>query len=282
MALNEISEEYTDTTNENILPIDYKLISDISDRHDCEYKNEERYIILTTSKELNKINIERWNYNRPPDMLRIPDICKSYRGKKMVTGIIYLTKEYDSKNMKMRYYCYDGLHRLKALEELDNDIEVIIDIFIEPNECLVINEFKKINKSNPVPELYIESMDKRENNKLEIIKEVVEYYYNRYNKFKFFSSSSNPRRPHENRDRMMRKLCELLNDNPYEETFNKLSYDKWIKFLELKNELFKGLVKEAKMNNNQLNKCKKSDMFLFIYSDWHKKKNKTILQDLNI
>jgi uncharacterized membrane protein YheB (UPF0754 family) len=121
-------------------------------------------------------------------------------------------------------------------------------------------------------------MNNKEENKLNLLERVVEYYYEKYNIY--FSGSSNPRKPQENRDRMLSKLNDLLNDNPLEEIFNNLSYEEWIEFLEKKNKLLKENVKKFKLSYTQKEKCEKKGLYLFISKEWNTYKNEIILSNM--
>jgi hypothetical protein len=286
MENNMENEKKEEIKNDIIgINIEYDLLCDLSDHHISSDKNEVRYLILTNIGEVKKLSIQNWYFNRPVDLTRIPEIVKSYRGKKMIDGIIYIYK-IDNKDNNIKYYCYDGIHRLTSIEELDDNMYILLDIYDNPNEGIIINQFKRLNQTNPVPELYLNQTNKtnKTTNIKEILEKVVEKYYNKYSKTSnnqsFFSSRRNPNIPNENKSNMTDKLYSLLKDNEHESIFNKFNYDKWIDFLERKNKYFKNNIHIFKVSSKQKSKCIKDEMYLFICKDWELKYNSIILSSM--
>jgi hypothetical protein len=57
--------------------------------------------------------VKNWEYNRPPDMARCPDIARYiYNSRKPVDTMVYLSFT----NIKEVFEVIDGIHRLTALK----------------------------------------------------------------------------------------------------------------------------------------------------------------------
>ena len=277
--MNDIDNEPENNCNKQInklewLDFEHNLLIPLENDYDGEI---EHAIIQTTIYDLLDTVFENWEHNRPPDMTRIPEIVRSYKKSKIIDGLIYIAK------IGENYICYDGIHRLSAIPHLRRETKIIMDIMKDPDDAEIISKFKKINKSNPVPELYING--KVNDNVKNTILQVVSFYYNKYsktiNKQSFFSSVRTPNVPNENRDTMIDKLYELTQDG-YElcDYFRNMNYQEWLEFLERKNNYFKDLItmgKNIKLSKNQINKCSKDNNYLFCCKDWHTKGNTILL-----
>lgn len=225
-------------------------------------------IIKTTSGSIREMEVYNWEHNRPPDTVRTREIAKYYENDTYIDGVIYMYLGMDDK-----FYCYDGIHRLTALEEPElshkDTIVFLIDIMKYPRESIIIDRFKTLNKSISIPQLYIVN-ETHTNTSTNILKktlqEVVQYYSHQYKQF--FSSNSNPQTPHENRDIMMDKLYTL--SQMYDE-LQKYTKEEWIEFCEKKNIVFANSLSKYKLTEKKKQKCIKANFFLFITKDWHTK-----------
>jgi hypothetical protein len=175
--------------------------------------------------------ITNWTYNRPPDMSRCPCIAQYiYNNKKPVDTMFHLS--FDHK--KCLFEILDGIHRYTALkiiyQENINPIDtippaeygnnqdatewlfnnyVIANIRFNASIGELIDIFQDINKSNPIPELYIKDVQKE---KREIIETLCNQWQTKYKTH--FSSSQKPNRPNINRDRfidLLEKMYEKYN-----------------------------------------------------------------------
>lgn len=235
----------------------------------CHTTSNKHYILKTTSGCIREMELYNWEHNRPPDNVRISEIAKYYEHDTYMDGIIYMYLGYDNK-----FYCYDGIHRLSALEEPElrdkDDIVFLIDIMKYPRESVIIERFKTLNKSISVPQLYIMNSPNQTTNKTQILKnileEVTQYYSHKYKQF--FSSNSNPQVPHENRDAMMDKLFTLTEMYPDLQSYTKQD---WIDFCEKKNTIFSTQLQKYKLTERKKQKCNSANFYLFITKDWHTK-----------
>jgi hypothetical protein len=101
--------------------------------------------------------IDNWIKNRPADKTRVNEIYQYYKDEEidLIPGITYVW--YHLKKL----YIYDGLHRFLAAQKLvknDNkDIKILLHINLSKNEEDIIEEFIKINKSIPIPSIYLDN-----------------------------------------------------------------------------------------------------------------------------
>jgi hypothetical protein len=225
--------------------------------------------------------ILNWKFNRPPDKTRCHDIAMDvYTSKNIVETMFYLSFNH----LTSMYEILDGIHRYTALKiiQTQNSINldllhgdnthtfgsncdanwlynsyVFVNIRFNSKEGELIDFFKTLNKSNPVPEIYIRDVGRE---KREIIESIVNEWQVKYNKH--FSSNSKPNKPNVNRDRFIDLLDEL--------------YDRFQICLEKKHIL------QDKLNNYNTQilfnhnpkkltqkireKCSETNCWLFIYS----------------
>lgn len=220
------------------------------------------FIISTTYNELKKINIQNWENNRPPDISRIPQIANNIKYDKIILGIIYIFR--DGNN----YYCYDGIHRLKALEYMDNNNIVgtggeniknkyIILNYINNNDTTkIINNFKKINSTIPVPELY--TKDSIDLNIRKNLSQLCVDYQKKYPSH--FSSSRKPQRPNINRDFLFDILYDISQDCKLLKNYN---FQQWINLLDKYNLYVKDNIDLYKLSDRQIKKCKHNNCYIF-------------------
>lgn len=223
-------------------------------------KEETHIILLTNIQQLRSINIYNWEYNRPIDKTRIPDIVKNNKHKTMLEGTIYLFKQ------RKKYYCYDGMHRLSSFSELNQQCKIIVDIMLDPSQGTIVDRFTHINQSISVPELYTNNMF--ENDKKQIIIDVVNHFMEKYKSH--FSPKQTYNIPNCNREVMTNKLTQLMSEDQCKEHFTK---DEWILYLsklgnQIREKIENPNYKNYKLSSKQYEKCNKSDFFLFGVKNW--------------
>ncbi len=199
-------------------------------------------------------NVTNWKYNRPPDLVKVSEICKILQTKSCVEGIIYIA------HYKNKFFCYDGNHRLEALKILNNKKLVIYDIMNVNTNEEIEKRFKEINKSNPVPELYM-NYENENNQKLKkIIEQEVSTLCVLFTKHR--SASNNPNRPNFNRDIIINKLYSFFkNKNIDHLTTNNLHTT----LINLNNKYANGKhINLNKYSNKMIQKCKRNGCFLFL------------------
>jgi hypothetical protein len=189
-----------------------------------QYSETHRDYKIKMSDVLSNNSIKNWQFNRPPDPNRCPDIAKSiYNSKRPID-----TKLYMGYNHKTNIFeVIDGIHRLTALkiikQENSKDLDLLensdfgsnLDATWLYNQYIIvnirfgssasnselINAFENLNKCQVVPNLYIcdQSREKRE-----VIDSIANEWGHIYKKH--FTSSSNPIIGNTNRN----KFVELL------------------------------------------------------------------------
>lgn len=235
-------------------------------------------IIKVKITDILEAPITNWQYNRPPDLTRCHDIARyHFLSKNIPDNMLYFAFN----NKQQKFNVIDGIHRYtslkiikehnsKPLEMLtpgdfgsDNDAKWLYDSYIIVNvrfnatEGDLIELFKALNKSSPIPELYIRDVKQEKRNIIESIANTWQVKYKEH-----FSSSNKPTKPNINRDRFI-DLLDFLYDKHgiTEETKNKLEqliYDK--NFIISNSNLPKGL-----LTQNGYEKCLKSGCWLFVY-----------------
>lgn len=232
-------------------------------------------VYLIMLKDLLNDSVENWFYNRPPDMERIPIIAEDiYNKKTPIETMFYL-----SFNLKTeKFDVIDGIHRLTALKlikeenstkfRLGDDANLLFNQYVLVNIRFnfshgdVSNAFENLNKSRPVPELYMGNHEAK--SKVQIIDNIANAWYHKYKKH--FSSSSKPNTGNTNRDKFVDLLDKL--------------YDKHeCKDEQKLRDVLDNANKELSLNNpkvsiDALYKCKETGCYLFLL------KNDKLLQNI--
>lgn len=182
-----------------------------------KFMRESKLLDVISSREiLVKVPLKRisvlgnWSKNRPPDESRVESICMSLKEKTLINGVIYIFEDGAYGDL----LCYDGFHRVSALKKMLEDnsscsMYVHINVLLRASEEDVIPRFHNINQCSPVPKLYLEE-DENNAEKLGILKTNIEDCVSELQK-KFpsvFSSSSRPKKPNINRDKLIDVLYE--------------------------------------------------------------------------
>ena len=221
-----------------------------------------RYYECNHEKTLCKVNIkdissklQNWSKNRPEDKVRVVDISNNLKQTKSVIGEIRLWKQGNS------YYIYDGLHRYKAAELLSNNANINLDLYIivydTANELNIIEEFMEINKTVPIPSLYIDN-----SSNTSYIQPIIRQYQEAYPDFA--KPSRSPQKPNFNRDCVVDIIHNIIKDK-VDFTSHKL-----VEILDIINNCIKADVSNNIYYNKLpsakvLEKCRKFDLYLFLY-----------------
>ena len=241
--------------------------------------SELHFIIKIKIRDLLNAPITNWKFNRPPDMVRCVDISKyQYLSKSPVDSMLYLCFN----NKTRSFDIIDGIHRYTSLkiikqknsESLDlvtpgdygnnNDATWLYDSFIIINmrfnahESQLIELFHNLNKSNPIPELYIVDIVKE---KTEIIERIANDWNVKYHTH--FSPSNKPNKPHINRDRFI----DLLDKIYTKYNLNETNKEKLEEILDRLNWKSSQNYPVRKLSDKIIAKCQESGCWLFIYSE---------------
>jgi hypothetical protein len=225
-----------------------------------------------TIEDLLNSNVTNWQFNRPPDHVRCRDIAHYlYNTKRPVDTMFYMSFN----NLTDRFEILDGIHRYTALKYLREqnsqptnyidsgyfganlnatwiyNQQIIVNIRFNALESDLIETFKSLNKSNPVPELYIRDVAKEKRNLIELIALKWQGRYPAH-----FSSSSSPNKPNCNRDKFIDFLDEVY------DKFSDPSNDLENALMQC-NEFIKSHL--PKTSPPILKKCEESGCYLFLH-----------------
>ena len=240
--------------------------------------NENHGIYKIMINDLLGDNINNWEYNRPPDMARCPDIARSlYISRNPVDTMIFLSYN----NKKEVFEVLDGIHRLTSLKIIKvenskpinllencefgsgNDAKwlfsqyLLVNIRFNASQGDLINVFKNLNKNQAVPELYIRDYSREKRN---IIDDIVNEWYAKYKRH--FSSSANPITGNTNRNNFVNLLDKLYEKHKIRDTTS----DKLNKKLKDANTSIQNSI-PSKVSIDIRLKCKESGCFLFLYKN---------------
>ncbi len=235
-----------------------------------KYNNEQ---LLLTNLNYIKSNfiIHNWNKNRPSCKKRVNDIYEYYISlnlseNDLISGIIYVWKKIN--NNIPTYYIYDGLHRYSACLKLDINVKILLHINDSLNEEDIKNNFINLNKSVPVPSIYIDNELLYKKN---ICEHVADKLCNSYPKF--LSSSRKPHSCNFNRDLFIEFISEL-NINFQIKNIDLIIFKILLKL----NDYAKNKIIESNITHPL--KCKKYNFYLF-YLEKHYIKEQLELAILN-
>lgn len=210
--------------------------------------------------------VKNWEYNRQPDMVRCPDIARYITvAKKPIDTMFYMTYN----NPKDQFEVLDGIHRITALKLIKEDSmpdldliewlleqEVLVNIRFNATFGQLIEVFTNLNKSQPVPELYIRDQKKERRDTIEAIANEWAVMYKKH-----FSSASNPICGNTNRNKfidLLDKLYDKHNIGEYGSGIRKLR-----KLLSEANTLISRNI-PPKASVDVRVKCRESGCYLFL------------------
>jgi hypothetical protein len=253
----------------NIIFISCKILHEYSSYHK---------IIKVKITDLLCAPITNWQYNRPADLVRCNDIARYiYNSKKCVDTMFYLSFN----NKKRSFDVIDGIHRFSSLKiikeynlkpldlltpsEFGNNCDaqwlydsyIIANIRINASDSELIDLFKSLNKSNPIPELYIRDTNK---DKRDIIETIANNWQIKYKSH--FSSNSKPNKPNINRDRFI-DLLDILYDKFHITEENKIKLELILD--KTNTNILYNLPR--KLSQSTKEKCSNSGCWLFIYNN---------------
>ena len=192
--------------------------------------SERHFIIKIKISDLLIAPVTNWKYNRPPDMIRCADISKYIcLSKTSIDTMLYLSFN----NKTTSFDIIDGIHRYSSLKIIkdynsipldtlntsitsdygnNNDAVwlynsyIILNMRFNSTEGELIELFKNLNKSTPIPDLYIRDVAKE---KRDIIENVANNWQVKYKTH--FSSNNKTNKPNINRDRFIDLLEKIYN-----------------------------------------------------------------------
>lgn len=247
-----------------------EIIHQYSDKH---------FIVKIKITDLLKGPIKNWEYNRPPDVIRCVNIAKYiYNSCKPLDTMMHLSFNNKNKSFDM----LDGIHRFNAIKiiyennskpldllspsDFGNNLSanwlyesyVILNIRFNATQGENIEVFQSLNKSSPVPELYIRDYEKE---RRETIESIANDWQIRYSSH--FVATQKPNRPNINRDRFVELLDFLYEKHNIVEGKKVLSH-----LVETANwNITTNPPKKSslKLTLSIIEKCQKTGCWLFIY-----------------
>jgi len=237
--------------------------------------NENHGLYKIKIKDLLVDSVTNWEYNRPPDMERCPDIARYiYNSKKHIDSMVYLSFN----NLKESFEVLDGIHRITALKMIKtenskplellcpgdfgsaNDANwlyeqyLLVNIRFNASLGELIEVFKNLNKSQTVSELYICDHAKE---KKDIIENIVNDWCFRFKKH--FSASANPITGNTNRTKFSNLLLHLYDKYRISQS----NIEKLKNILESANEKVSQNIPN-KVSEDIKRKCRESGCYLFL------------------
>lgn len=229
--------------------------------------NNEKTLFLTTLKELKSAGTVIWSGNRMLDSSRIEELKNMYlqNSYEMIPGILHVFREHK------KYHIYDGAHRYEAAIKSGLNLKALVSVL--SNASKVYEDFTNVNKSVPVPEIYI-TKDKKPHPHKDICQKIVEYFNTNYPDFK--SSSGKPRAPNYNQDILMETFLDIIEEVSLVDP-NKNTLKNMIDAIQKANE---ETSEDLKLNS--IKKCQQKNFYLFLDKEWKKRVIALLSMDLMI
>lgn len=282
VIVNEFDELLSPYKNNDFIPISIinKLLTTAFNSCEIIHTYSEKHMIVKVNV-LDLINgpIKNWEYNRPPDLVRCDTIAKYiYNSNKPLDTMMHLSFN----NIKSTFDMLDGIHRYNALKIIyDNnskpldlvspsefgnnnsakwlyDSYVVLNIRFNATQGENIEVFQSLNKSSPIPELYIRDYARERRETIESIANEWQIKYKGH-----FVDTQKPNKPNMNRDRFIELLDFLYDKHKINEGKKSLSH-----IIETANwniSVNPPSKSSLKLTHLIIEKCRKSGCWLFIY-----------------
>jgi hypothetical protein len=284
----EIIEEYKSLENyKHSEFIPNNLISDVLNYYLPSFvilhKFSDTHLIgMVNIIELLNSPIENWQFNRPPDMVRCIEIARYIfnNKEKPIDTMFYISYNNLQKSLDM----LDGIHRFTSLKILQNELKksldlitgtetefnvtnnniewfndkpILINIRFNNTQEQLMELFKTLNKSQPVPQLYLRDsgMEKRK-----AIEEIANEWQIKYPNH--FSFSTTPNIGNTNRN----KFIDLLDKIYTKYRINENKVQEFRELLEQANHNI-SLNIPSKIKEKTRERCQKSGCYLFLYKN---------------
>lgn len=251
-----------------------------------KYSND-HFIFKCKIIDLVKGPFINWEFNRPPEVNRSYEIAKyAYNVNKKLSDLDWVLYTFYCNEEKI-IKIYDGIHRFVALsiiyKENKNPIDllsnnifgsncdaswlynkyILISIRLNATFGEISDLFQSLNKSHPVPDLYISNKD---SDKRQIIEEVSNEWVKKFKSH--FSTNSKPNIPNINVD----LFVELLDKIYKKYKINKINSHLLNELLYQMNDSIKNRLPK-KATPSSIKKCKETGCYLFLYK-------KDVLEDM--
>lgn len=213
--------------------------------------------------------IHNWRRNRPPDMLRVHEIANNISTRGMCDGELCIAI-----HPSLGCVCYDGSHRLEAARISFPKYGLRVRIWLIKDEHEIEQEFIRINRGVPVPELYFSSEETDV-----FLRQILEIFINQkiVNDTRIkehISTSRNPKRPNFNKDVLMEQVGQYIrefytvkNGLNSADIHKTVSPDFLMDWFNDMNEYARNDVESSGKDNTMIQKCRRTGWFLF-YCNW--------------
>jgi hypothetical protein len=211
-------------------------------------------LFKTTVADFLAMPVKNWRYNRTPDKARCREIAVHLQSKPIET-VFYLASQKD----KDIYEILDGIHRYTALKMVPIDYitgeitYVLLNIRYDATEGELVDFFKSLNKSIPVPDLYLQNPDQVKRDVIQIIVDRWEFRYSQH-----FSTSFKFQRPNMNRTVFVNLLDDIY--EKYDDLDAVELEEKLMRYNEVVRQQFEG----ETIPKTAIEKCGRSGLWLFM------------------
>ena len=220
-----------------------------------------------------------WEYNRPPDPVRCADMAP-YLAKPH-THLLQPFYVFHDTKAKL-FHILDGIHRYTALTMAAGAATaevkqkpVFLHLLTDVSKGVLVDVFENINKTIPVPELYVK-VGKHVSSEISVIEEIVADYTRRYKAH--FSPNATYCAPNINREAFVNLLTDLYEIHQLHKTKGadadaaaKAALEEVLRHT---NKVIRDRVEAGtrtrslphKFSEKQKEKCRKSGLYLFLYN----------------
>ena len=194
-----------------------KQLSVAMRRFNNEVYKEQTLLVNLDASNLAKYS--NWTCNRPPCDQKVAEIIASINYEMFTPAAIHTFLDNND-----QFVIYDGAHRITAFKRMLEQPEstqklkeymsgsFVTTVLIKPCEEYVVERFRQINMSTPVPELY--KQPDSHGTKLNLIKVVPAFVQQFKSEWKCFKSTQRPQRPNYNPSTLTNEVFELLTNHP--------------------------------------------------------------------
>lgn len=225
------------------------IIRDSLDKYRVGYTHNIYSMLLC---EFNRLDVQPWQFNRPPTMNRVPEIHEWMKTSGRMDGVISLAY-IQGEGLR----CYEGNHRRLALAGLNPDsMAVIFEVMWDATNDKVKDEFNRLNKAIAVPQMYVVETSREVRGKIEEIVKAFETMWEDH-----VSKSKKANRPNFTRDGFKDEIFHAY-------TELEVPIAELIERIQRVNQKYaaKSDAEKAKLSQAIREKCTKTGLWLFAWS----------------
>lgn len=230
---------------------------------EIHFYDPEHQLIKMQIKDMLPMNIVNWKYNRPADEIRCSEITEyftKYNPEIVQPFVLHNRTSTDE------FEVLDGIHRWTSLVKIGNTDQmrnkyVLVHIFSNKSDGFLVDLFQNLNKTVPVPNLYMNANNDDTTQK-QIIEHVTKDWIKKYSSH--FSPNRNCNVPNINRDTFIDLITEIYNSKKVR------SKEQLEELLQKANQSIKEQVETGsrlyriKPSDKQKEKCSTTGCYLFL------------------